>query len=154
MFTMNSGIPNRSSRMDMGSYALNKLASAGIVVLLLSLVDWIWPSSAELASEWLGIYVPQEHWIYGYALTSSLAADAILSFLPSLPKDKQAAVYGAVGLLFFALFTGGTPEQIGYRAAAGALTLLLFLWGKHNFSSYSLATPFFAFAVPLLCWLI
>ncbi|KOR76849.1 hypothetical protein [Paenibacillus solani] len=151
---MNSEIPRRSGRMDMGFYALNKLASAGIVVLLLSLLGWIWPSSADRASEWLGLYLPQEHWIYGYALTASLAADAILSFLPSLQKGKQAAVYGAVGFLFFALFTGGNPDQIWLRAAAGLLTLLLFLWGKHNFSSYSLATPFFALAVPLLCWLI
>ena len=29
---MNTGIPKRSGRMDMGFYALNKLASAGIVV--------------------------------------------------------------------------------------------------------------------------
>lgn len=151
---MNSDIPRRSGRMDMGFYALNKLASAGTVVLLLSLLGWIWPSSADRASEWLGLYLPQEHWIYGYALTASLAADAILSFLPSLQKGKQAAVYGAVGFLFFALFTGGSPDQIWLRAAAGALTLLLFLWGKHNFHSYSLATPFFALAVPLLCWLI
>ena len=99
-------------------YALNKLASAGIVVLLLSLLGWIWPSSADRASEWLGLYLPQEHWIYGYALTASLAADAILSFLPSLQKGKQAAVYGAVGFLFFALFTGGNPDQIWSRAAA------------------------------------
>lgn len=154
MCTMNTGIPKRSARMDMGFYALNKLASAGIVVLLLSLLDWAWPSGADQASEWLGLYMPQEHWVYGYALTASLAADAVITFLPSLPKGKQAAVYGAVGFLFFALFTGGSPEQLWLRAAAGALTLLIFLWGKHTFSSNSLATPFFALAVPLLCWVI
>ena len=115
---MNTGIPKRSGRMDMGFYALNKLASAGIVVLLLSLLDWVWPPAADRASEWLGLYLPQEHWVYGYALTASLAADAILSFLPSLHKAKQAAVYGAVGFLFFALFTGGNPEQLWLRAAA------------------------------------
>ncbi|MCV4234116.1 hypothetical protein OHJ21_23390 [Virgibacillus sp. LDC1] len=151
---MNTGFPKRSGRMDMGFYALNKLASAGVVVLLLSLLDWVWPPGADRASEWLGLYLPQEHWVYGYALTASLAADAILSFLPSLHKGKQAAVYGAVGFLFFALFTGGNPEQLWLRAAAGALTLLIFLWGKHTFSSNSLATPFFALAVPLLCWVI
>ena len=106
----------------------------------------MWPPAADRASEWLGLYLPQEHWVYGYALTASLAADAILSFLPSLHKAKQAAVYGAVGFLFFALFTGGNPGDSGARG--GSCNTAHLLVGKHKFSSNSMATPFFALVVP------
>ncbi|GAB6928549.1 hypothetical protein JCM10914A_25320 [Paenibacillus sp. JCM 10914] len=143
-----------SSRMDMGYYALNKLASSGAIMLILALSGWIWPNGADQLSQWLGISMPHEYWVYGYALTASLVADAILSFIPLQRIPKQAALYGATGFLFFALFLGGPEEQQWARAIVGALTLLMFLWGKHAFSRTSLVTLFFALIIPLLCWVL
>lgn len=151
---MNSGNKRLTGRRDMGFYALNKLACAGAILLLLTILSWVWPSSASSPASILGVSIPLEHWIYGYALIASLAADAILTFLPSLNRMKQAAFYVAAGILFFALFTGGDADTVWVRGVAGALLLLMYLWGKQVFTSQSLMTPVFALVVPLLCWTI
>lgn len=149
---MKSGNKRRTGRMDTGFYALNKLASAGAILLLLTIISWLWPSSASKPASILGVSIPLEHWVYGYALIASLAADAIISFLPSLSRIKQAALYGAAGFLFFALFTGGSSDTLWIRGGAGALLLLMYLGGKQTFTNQSLITPFFALVIPLLCW--
>ncbi|SMF91300.1 hypothetical protein SAMN05661091_5411 [Paenibacillus uliginis N3/975] len=151
---MNSGNKRLTGRMDMGFYALNKLACAGAILLLLTIISWLWPASADSPASILGVSIPLEHWVYGYALIASLAADAIISLLPSLNNVKQAALYGAAGFLFFALFTGGDTDTFWVRGLAGAFMLLMYSWGKQTFTSQSLTTPFFALVVPLLCWFV
>jgi len=152
---MNNGNAKWSSgRMDVGLYALNKLASAGVVLLLLTVIGQVWPAGTEKPAELLGLSMEQKEWVYGYALIASLVADALLSLLPKRAKSLQIVLYAAVGFGFFALFNGGSPDQLWIRAVLGAVTLLLFLWGKYAFPAHSLITPVFAIAVPLLCWAI
>lgn len=151
---MNFSKPSLNSRMDMGHYALNKLASAGAIMLLLTALSWIWPQGSPKPAAILGAKIPLEHWVYGYALIASLAADAVLSFLPYLNRLKQAAVYAAAGFLFFALLVNGSQDALWIRGAAGMIVLLMYLWGKQLFTGQSLFTVFFALVVPLLCWAI
>lgn len=148
---MNSSNKRRTGRMDIGYYALIKLASAGAILLLLTIISWLWPDSASRSESILGVSIPLLHWVYGYTLIASLAADAIISLLPSLNNVIQVILNGAVGFLFFALFIGGGTETLWLRGIAGALMLLMYLWGKQAFTSRSLITPFFALVVPLLC---
>lgn len=149
---MNLGNRRLNGRMDMGFYSLNKLASAGAILLLLTIISWIWPSGAAKPASIMGISIPLEHWVYGYGLIASLAADAVISFLPSLGRTKQAILYGAAGFLFFAIFSGGSMDAVWVRGVAGIVMLLLYLWGKQAFTNHSLVTPFVALVVPLLCW--
>ena len=149
---MNFGKLGFHGRMDMGHYSLNKLASAGAIMLLLTALSWIWPQGSPKPAAILGAKIPMEHWVYGYALIASLAADAVLSFLPHLSKLKMAAIYAAAGFLFFALVVNGSEDALWIRGAAGIIVLLMYLWGKYVFSSQSLFTVFFALVVPLLCW--
>lgn len=151
---MNSGNNRLTGRRDMGFYALNKLASAGAILLLLTILSWFWPSGASRPESILGVSIPLEHWVYGYGLIASLAADAIFALLPSLSRMKQAAFSVAAGVMFFALFTEGDTDNIWIRGGAGALLLLMYFWGKQIFTSQSLTTPLFALVIPLLCWTI
>lgn len=149
---MKSGNKRINGRGEMSYYALNKLASAGAILLLLTVISWLWPSGASKPSSILGVSLPLEHWVYGYALLASLSADAILSLLPSLDRLKQAGLYAAAGFLFFALVTEGGSDTIWIRGVAGVLLLLMYLWGKQTFTNQTLVTPLFALIVPLICW--
>lgn len=149
---MNSVKSNSNGRMDMGLYALNKLACAGSILMLLTIVSWMWPQGAASPASILGTAIPLEHWVYGYALTASLAADAVISLVPMLGKMKQATLYGAAGFLFFALLTDGSSNTLWIRGAAGVLMLMMYLGGKPFFTGQSLLTLFFALVAPLLCW--
>lgn len=151
---MNFENQQRSGRMDIGAYALNKLAGAGTVLVLLTVISWLLPmgkNEIQLLAV-LGISnIPLEHIVYGYAMTASLIADGLIPLLRIRCKVGQAALYAAFGLLFFGGFMEGGQQELWLRAAAGSLMLLGLLWGKYAFSNQSLITPFFALAAPLLC---
>ena len=151
---MSTGNSLGNGRMDMGFYALSKLASAGAVLCLLSLLHWLWPEQAASPSSIVGIKLPLEHWIYGYALIASLAADAVASFFPSLAHSstKLLALYGIAGFLFFALLTGGGTDSLWIRGMAGAIMLAMYWQGRKVFSAPSLMTLVFALILPLLLW--
>lgn len=150
---MESGKISTNSRMDVGIYALNKLAGAGTVLVLLSLLSWGWPQSWETLSAMLGAEIPMEHWVYGYALIASLVADAIISLLPALSRARQAAIYGAAGFLSFALLTGEDEHMIWLRGVVGMAILLIFVWSRRALATRPLRTILCALIIPLFCLL-
>ncbi|NMO98138.1 hypothetical protein [Paenibacillus lemnae] len=142
-----------NSRMDTGFYAWNKLAGAGMAVLLLTILSWLWPQAAGQSGKILGVSIPMEHWIYGYGLSASLAADAVVSCFPRVGRMKQAALYGAAGFLCFALLTGGSTDTVWVRGAAGILMLMVFWWSRRVLFHHSLMMICLALFVPLFCLL-
>ncbi|WP_054957748.1 hypothetical protein [Paenibacillus dakarensis] len=141
-----------TGRKDIGYYALNKLASAGAILLLFTVISWLLPEASNRLSSILGKSAPIEHWVYGYALIASLTADAALSLLPPVSRLKQAALYAAAGFLFFSLLESTAGNILWNRGVIGVILLLLYFKGKESFTSQSLITLFFALVVPLLCW--
>jgi len=147
------------ARLKSGKYTMNKLASAGLTLLMLMLISRVFPVPE---TPWNAadpdVSISPEIWVYSYAMLISIASDAILAVLPPLNKMKQAALYAAAGFtVFYCLFVN-MPAFDGYReiaAAAGVCTVLVFFLGKRIFSERSLLTPLFALVVPLLClfWL-
>ncbi|MWV45805.1 hypothetical protein GRF59_19505 [Paenibacillus sp. HJL G12] len=143
------------ARLKSGKYTMNKLASAGLTLLMLMLLSRVLPlpempwgaRSDELS-------MSPEMWVYSYAMLISIASDAILAMLPPLSRLKQAALYAAAAYTAYYCLFIRTPEFDGYpelAAVAGVCTLLVFFTGKRLFSSDSLFTPLFALVVPLIC---
>ncbi|MGG1879879.1 hypothetical protein ABDI30_20205 [Paenibacillus cisolokensis] len=144
--------PQRASRMDVGAYALSKLAGAGALLMLLTAFFWLLPLGKNELLAALGVSgIPLEHIVYGYAMTATLVADAITSLLRIRSRASQAALYAACGLLFFGGFMAGSSPELWLRAATGALLLLGMRCGKELFSKPTLWVPFFALIVPLVC---
>ncbi|MBJ9989995.1 hypothetical protein BK138_21410 [Paenibacillus rhizosphaerae] len=147
--------PFISSRLKSGLYALNKLASAGLTLLLLVILSGMLPLQDQLplASD-TDLPIPLSYWVYGYAMTASILADFVLYVLPPLSRDKQISIYAAAGFLcFYALYVhdaAGTDHIAS--TVAGMCTVLLFYVGKKLFVRDSLITLIFALLVPLLCW--
>ncbi len=147
------------ARLKSGKYTMNKLASAGLTLLMFLLISRMFPVPE---TPWNAadpeMSITPEIWVYSYAMLISIASDAILAVLPPLSKMKQAALYAAAAYsAFYGLFAAN-PAFDGYRdigAAAGVCTVLVFFLGKRMFSDRSLLTPLFALVVPLIClfWL-
>lgn len=147
--------PFISSRLRSGQYVLNKLASAGMTLLLLLLISGFLPLQGQiLTGQEADLPIPLEYWVYGYAMTASILADLVLAVLPSMSRVKQASIYAASGFTcFYVLYVheaAGSDHSLA--ATAGMCTVLLFYIGKKIFPGYSLITPMFALIVPLLCW--
>ncbi|MDR9852399.1 hypothetical protein RJP21_02145 [Paenibacillus sp. VCA1] len=143
------------ARLKSGKYTMNKLASAGLTLLMLTLISRVLPVPE---TPWYqadpDTAISPEIWVYSYAMLISIASDAVLALLPPLNGLKQAALYAAAAYASFYCLFAKMPAFDGYReiaAAAGVCTVLVFFLGKRIFSDRSLLTPFFALVVPLIC---
>lgn len=143
------------ARLKSGKYTMNKLASAGLTLLMLMLLSRVLPMAHTPWDAPNGEpFVTPEVWVYSYAMLISIASDAILAVLPPLSRLKQAALYAAAAYtVYYCLFIR-TPAFDGMAelaAIAGVCTILVFFTGKRMFSGDSLFTPLFALIVPLIC---
>lgn len=143
------------ARLKSGKYTMNKLASAGLTLLMLMLLSRVLPMPETPWGAQSGdLFITPEVWVYSYAMLISIASDAILAILPPLSRLKQASLYAAAAYTAFYCLFIRTPEFNGYpelAAVAGVCTLLVFFTGKRIFSGDSLFTPLFALVVPLIC---
>ncbi|MFC3749310.1 hypothetical protein [Paenibacillus sp. GCM10012306] len=138
-----------SVRLTAGMYALSKLACAGLLFLLLSLLTLVYPASeGSPGEEWP---VSAAYAIYAYGLPAALVADGLLRILRIRLLAVAFVVYAAAGLgagLWLAAEQGGTPLLC---AAAGIIGLLLFRTAQIAVERLPLFLPVFALFVPLLC---
>lgn len=104
--------PFISSRLKSGLYALNKLASAGLTLLLLVILSGMLPLQDQLplASD-TDLPIPLSYWVYGYAMTASILADFVLYVLPPLSRDKQISIYAAAGFCASMRCMYMTPQE-------------------------------------------
>ncbi|GIP28259.1 hypothetical protein J23TS9_33890 [Paenibacillus sp. J23TS9] len=143
------------ARLKSGRYTMNKLASAGLTLMMLMLLSRVLPmQETPWGAQSDDLLISPEVWVYSYAMLISIASDAILAVLPPLNRLKQASLYAAAAYTAFYCLFIRTPEFDGYpelAAAAGVCTILIFFTGKRIFSDHSLFTPLFALVVPLIC---
>ncbi|MDR0270728.1 hypothetical protein [Paenibacillus sp.] len=143
------------ARLKSGRYAMNKLASAGLTLMMLMLLSQVLPMpETPWSAEITDVSISPEVWVYSYAMLISIASDAVLAIMPTISRLKQASVYVAAAYTAFYCLFVRAPEFDGYpefAAAAGVCTVLVFFVGKRLFSEYSLFTPVFALVVPLIC---
>ncbi|WDM22525.1 hypothetical protein [Paenibacillus polymyxa] len=145
-------------RMELGCYALNKLACGGLVFGLL----WIY---CYLAEEITGIpltiagnsgELTAQLWAYGFALPAALAADALGDLLPWLRKPEQLTLYLAAGFSVFLLLGSlMSPAGTGIlwsNGIAGAGITLLYYGGRHWLNREYGLQIMLAFLLPLLLW--
>ncbi|WP_348624182.1 hypothetical protein ABFT51_02415 [Paenibacillus peoriae] len=145
-------------RMELGCYALNKLACGGLVFGLL----WIY---CYLTEEITGIpltiagnsgELTAQLWAYGFALPAALAADALRDLLPWLRKPEQLTLYLAAGFsVFLLLGSFMSPAGTGIswsNGIAGAGITLLYYGGRHWLNREYGLQIMLAFLLPLLLW--
>ncbi|MBE9918012.1 hypothetical protein G8C92_28845 [Paenibacillus donghaensis] len=143
------------ARLKSGKYTMNKLASAGLTLLMVMLLSRMLPI---VETPWMAkgtdVAISPEIWVYSYAMLISIATDAILAVMPPINRLKQATMYAAASYVTYYCLFIRTPEFDGYpelAAVAGVCTVLIFFTGKRLFSEQSLLTPVFALLVPLIC---
>ncbi|MGG1940019.1 hypothetical protein ABFY57_10020 [Paenibacillus polymyxa] len=147
-------------RMELGCYALNKLACGGLVFGLL----WVY---CYLTEEITGLPVSiagnsgeltAQLWAYGFALPAALTADALRDLLPWLRKPEQFTLYLAVGFSVFLLLGSlMSPAGTGIswsNGMAGAGITLLYYGGRHWLNREYGVQIMLAFLLPLLLWII
>ncbi|MBE3650763.1 hypothetical protein [Paenibacillus polymyxa] len=147
-------------RMELGCYALNKLACGGLVFGLL----WVY---CYLTKEITGLPVSiagnsgeltAQLWAYGFALPAALTADALRDLLPWLRKPEQFTLYLAVGFSVFLLLGSlMSPAGTGIswsNGMAGAGITLLYYGGRHWLNREYGVQIMLAFLLPLLLWII
>ncbi|MGG4218986.1 hypothetical protein ABEW32_12270 [Paenibacillus jamilae] len=147
-------------RMELGCYALNKLACGGLIFGLL----WLY---CYLTEEITGLPVTladnsgeltAQLWAYGYALPAALAADALRDLSPWLRKPEQFTLYLAVGFgVFLLLGSLMSPAGTGIlwsNGLAGAGITLLYYGGRHWLNRDYEIQIMLAFLLPLLLWII
>lgn len=145
-------------RMELGCYALNKLACGGLVFGLL----WMY---CYLAKEITGMPVTiagnsgeltAQLWAYGFGLPAALAADVLLDFLPWLRRPEQISLYVVTGFSIFLLLGSWlSPEGAGVSwssGIAGAGITLLYYGGRHWRNREYGVQILLAFLLPLLLW--
>ncbi|MEK5507603.1 hypothetical protein MKX46_17955 [Paenibacillus sp. FSL P4-0113] len=145
-------------RMELGCYALNKLACGGLVFGLL----WVY---CYLTEEITGIpltiagnsgELTAQLWAYGFALPAALVADALCDLLPWLRKPEQLTLYLAAGFSVFLLLGSlMSPAGTGIswsNGIAGAGITLLYYGGRHWLNREYGLQIMLAFLLPLLLW--
>ncbi|MBO3283112.1 hypothetical protein MKY98_02390 [Paenibacillus sp. FSL M8-0228] len=145
-------------RMELGCYALNKLACGGLVFGLL----WVY---CYLTEEVIGVpltiagnsgELTAQLWAYGFALPAALAADALCDLLPWLHKPEQLTLYLAAGFSVFLLLGSlMSPAGTGIswsNGIAGAGITLLYYGGRHWLNREYGLQIMLAFLLPLLLW--
>lgn len=143
--------PNKitSVRFNAGMYALGKLAGAGLLFLLLSLLTLIVPeSNGSAGADWP---VSAPYAVYAYGLPAALAADGLLRLLRLRALSLSFVFYSAAGLgagLWLAAEQEGAPLLC---AIAGLFGLLLFRIAGIVADRFPLLLPVFALFLPLLC---
>ncbi|WP_379128052.1 hypothetical protein [Paenibacillus sp. sgz500958] len=144
-----SDIP--SVRLSAGMYALSKLACAGLTFLLLTLFLLWQPENGGKPEGWP---ISLSHAIYGFGLTASLVADALLRLLRGTTLVRSFILYGIIGLaagLWLAADQGG----IGWQCAiGGVVVLLIFRAAEFAAEKAPLLLPVFALMAPLLALLL
>jgi len=136
-----------SVRLTAGMYALGKLACAGLTFLLLTIFLLWLPQTGGKPQGWP---VSISHAVYGYGLTASLVADALLRLVRGKSFLGGLILYGIVGLgagLWLSAEQGGTWWLC---ALIGVLILLLFRATDLAAERAPLLLPVFALIAPLL----
>ncbi|MDP1513124.1 hypothetical protein L8C07_26035 [Paenibacillus sp. CMAA1739] len=147
-------------RMELGCYALNKLACGGLVFGLLWLYCYLTEEITGLPVTIAGNSgeLTAQLWAYGFALPAALAADALYDLLPWLRKPEQFTLYLAVGfsvfLLLGSLMSSAGTGILWSNGMAGAGITLLYYGGRHWLNREYGVQIILAFLLPLLLWII
>lgn len=146
-------------RMELGCYALNKLACGGLVFGLLWIYCYLTEEITRIPVTIAGNSgeLTAQLWAYGFALPAALAADVLCDFLPWLRKPEQLSLYLAAGFSIFVLLgTLISPAGAGIfswsNGIAGSAITLLYYGGRHWLNRGYGAQIMLAFLLPLLLW--
>lgn len=148
---MPGNTPNEitSIRLNAGMYALAKLAGAGLVFLLLSLLTLIVPESNGAPGKDWPVSAPYA--VYAYALPAALVADGVLRLLRLRALSLSFLFYAAAGLgagLWIAEEHEGAMLLCGIASVLG---LLVFRVAGIVADRFPLMLPVFALFLPLVC---
>jgi hypothetical protein len=155
--------PKMPWRMELGCYALNKLACGGLVFGLIWAYCYIVEAMTGIPVTIAGNSgeLTAQLWAYGFALPAALAADALHDLLPWLRTSERLTLYLAAGFSIFLLLGSFiSPEGTGVlwsNGIAGIVITLLYYRGRHYAGRLWLSGGFgvqiiLAFLLPLLLW--
>ena len=151
----NKGYRHLTWRLDFGYYVLNKLACSGLAFLLIILAVHAWDDwTRAQPSLFDTLPVPPAHFVYGYAMPASIAADLLIAILRPISRFKQILLYAVSGISCMAFLPRTSGELVAQNVsgalAAGVLVLAVFYVGKLLFSKQPLLLPLFAWIIPII----
>lgn len=151
----NKGYRHLTWRLDIGYYALNKLACSGLAFLLIILAVHAWDDWTSAQPSLFDTFpVPPAHFVYGYAMLASIAADLIIVILRPLSRFKQFLLYAVSGISCMAFLPRTSDElvtqHVGVALVAGVIVLAIYYGGKLLFSRQPLLLPLFAWIIPII----
>lgn len=133
-------------RLRIGNYVINKLACAGIALLLLKLITTV--TDDYITNRIISISL--EQWIYSVIMIASITSDAVCALIPPLSRTKSLFLLSVWGYVVGSFFTVYGSGSLRFSGVLGIGTLLLFYYGRTILRERYFTSVMLAWLLPIV----